>query len=238
MTNSQNNQSLSVPGAIIIAGIIVAAAVLIAFTGGNNGAPLTNNDTPEQGSQAGISIAQAAEDIGLNADDFAVCMTENDDVLAKVERDMDNAVATGGRGTPHSIIITPDGNMFPVSGALPIGQWNQILDGLQSGDGDFAFNLEDPAYEVLPVGDDEFIRGNSDAPYTIIEYSDANCGFCKQLHGTLKTLVAERDDVRWVYRHFPILSPNSQEKAIAAECAATLGGEDAYWDFLDIILGA
>ena len=43
------------------------------------------------------------------------------------------------------------------------------------------------------------------------------------------------DQVRWVYKHFPLDSIHSEARpaAIAAECAANLGGNDAFWSFTD-----
>ena len=40
--------------------------------------------------------------------------------------------------------------------------------------------------------------------------------------------------VAWVYRHFPIeqLHPNAAGIALASECVADLGGNDAFWSFL------
>lgn len=42
-------------------------------------------------------------------------------------------------------------------------------------------------------------------------------------------------EVAWVYRHFPIpsLHPNATLKAVAAECAGKLAGEDGFWNFVD-----
>ena len=43
--------------------------------------------------------------------------------------------------------------------------------------------------------------------------------------------------VAWVYRNFPLASlhPNAPKLAEAAECVADLNGNDAYWEFLDVV---
>lgn len=46
----------------------------------------------------------------------------------EVAKDTENAIATGGRGTPHSVIVGPNGVSVVVSGAQPITAWKQIID--------------------------------------------------------------------------------------------------------------
>lgn len=93
------------------------------------------------------------------------------------------------------------------------------------------------AQEIFnPVSKDDHIRGNIDAPVTIVEYSDLECPFCKRFHGTMARIVDEYDDeVAWVYRHAPIVGLHSKaiEEAVASECAAKLGGEQAFWAYVD-----
>jgi protein-disulfide isomerase len=90
---------------------------------------------------------------------------------------------------------------------------------------------------MRPVSKDEHIRGNPAAPVTLIEYSDFECPFCKRFHLTAKKVVDESNgQVKWVYRHFPLdeLHPlKARKEAAASECAAELGGNDAFWKFAD-----
>jgi protein-disulfide isomerase len=83
----------------------------------------------------------------------------------------------------------------------------------------------------------DHILGNPKAPIVIVEYSDIECPFCKQYHGTLHLLLneyGEQGKVAWAYRHFPV-HKNSAKEAEAAECAAELGGNNAFWSYLDKI---
>jgi len=91
---------------------------------------------------------------------------------------------------------------------------------------------------LRPVsGGRDHIRGNPAAPVTLVEYSDFECPFCKSFHSTVKKVVDESNgQVKWVYRHFPLdeLHPvKARKEAAAAECAAELGGNDAFWKFAD-----
>lgn len=95
----------------------------------------------------------------------------------------------------------------------------------------------DPSTFVFPSEEDH-IRGDSSANIAIVEYSDFDCPFCGKFHETAIEVLDEYDgEVFWVYRHFPLeqLHPDAANKAIASECAAQLGGNDAFWAFADEI---
>ena len=46
--------------------------------------------------------------------------------------------------------------------------------------------------------------GKDDAPYTIVEFVDYRCHFCRALSPTLDALVEAHPDVRVVFRHLPV----------------------------------
>ena len=84
----------------------------------------------------------------------------------------------------------------------------------------------------------DHIFGNVDAPITLIEYSDFECPFCKRFHPTVSSLLEKnKDKVRWVYRHFPLgfHNPGAQKQAEASECIAKIAGNDAFWEYSDLI---
>jgi protein-disulfide isomerase len=80
--------------------------------------------------------------------------------------------------------------------------------------------------------DDDPVLGPSDAPITIIEFSDFNCGYCRRFHtetfGAL--LEAFPGQIRFVYRDFPVVG--GYDAALAAQCAHEQG---AFWDFHDLL---
>jgi len=90
------------------------------------------------------------------------------------------------------------------------------------------------------VDSTDHIRGNPNAPIVLVEYSDFDCPFCKQFDDTLEQIIKEygpSGKVAWVYRQLPLeqLHPNAPKIAIASECVAQLGGNDAFWKFSDRI---
>ena len=87
--------------------------------------------------------------------------------------------------------------------------------------------------KVAPVTDADHIRGNKNAKVTLLEYSDFECPFCGRHLPTITQLLEQYgDDIRLVYRHFPLTSihPNAQKAAEASECAAEQG---KFWEFHD-----
>ncbi|MBI4437381.1 thioredoxin domain-containing protein [Candidatus Uhrbacteria bacterium] len=85
---------------------------------------------------------------------------------------------------------------------------------------------------VPVVTADDHIRGDVNAPVTIIEYSDFECPYCQRFHPTMQQVMAAYEGkVRWVLRSFPLsFHPNATPAALAAECAAEQG---KYWEFAD-----
>ena len=98
-----------------------------------------------------------------------------------------------------------------------------------------------PSQPTQPVKislDNDPMRGDPNAPITIVEFSDFQCPFCARFHvQTLPLLLEEYIDsgkVNLVYRDFPIQSihPNALAAAVAAECANEQG---EYWEYHDTL---
>lgn len=91
--------------------------------------------------------------------------------------------------------------------------------------------------KIKPVTDKDHIRGNKDAKVTLVEYSDFECPYCKSFHPTTQeVLKTYGDKIRLVYRHFPLsFHANAQKQAEASECIAELGGQDAFWRYVDTL---
>ncbi len=81
----------------------------------------------------------------------------------------------------------------------------------------------------------DHIRGSKKALIILIEYGDYDCPYSKQFYSVVRQWMDSASaPTAWIYRHFPLEAhPFAMDKAIAAECAARQGGEDAFWEFTD-----
>jgi protein-disulfide isomerase len=79
------------------------------------------------------------------------------------------------------------------------------------------------------VDDDPYL-GDEDAPVVIIEFSDFFCSFCKRHYDQTLTPILDNygQYIRYVYRDYAQLTPESFPAAMAAQCGHEQG---AFWDF-------
>ena len=76
------------------------------------------------------------------------------------------------------------------------------------------------------------VKGYTDAPVTIIEFSDFSCKYCKRQNRVLEELLQERsEEVRLIFKHLP----HNKEgyRASVAAIAASLQGK--FWEMHDQI---
>ena len=67
------------------------------------------------------------------------------------------------------------------------------------------------------------VLGNPEGDFTIYEFSDYNCGYCKRVFQPLMELIDEDRDIRLVIKEFPILSQSSMLAAQAGIAAQAQG---------------
>ena len=118
----------------------------------------------------------------------------------------------------------------------------QSIDGYATKDGtlffpqalpmDEPFKVADtaPAVEVdmAALADDDAVKGQANAPVTIIEFSDYECPFCGKFYAETLSQLYEKyiktGKVKLIYRDFPLdFHPQAQKAAEAAECAGEQG---------------
>jgi protein-disulfide isomerase len=79
--------------------------------------------------------------------------------------------------------------------------------------------------------------GRLDARFTLIEYADLECPYCKEYFPVLKRWIDANPDVNWQWHHLPLAihEPAATRGARLAECAGETGGPAAFWKAVDWI---
>ncbi len=77
-------------------------------------------------------------------------------------------------------------------------------------------------------------RGNPDAPVLIVEFSDFQCPYCARGADTVEQILEKYgEDVRFVFKHFPLgFHPWAKPASIATYCAGQQS-HDAFWTLHD-----
>jgi protein-disulfide isomerase len=82
-----------------------------------------------------------------------------------------------------------------------------------------------------------FVAGNPDASFTLVEFADYQCGFCRRAHPDVRTLVETDGDIRLIIKELPILGPGSELAARAAISTLMLMGGEAYLRLNNTLMG-
>lgn len=91
--------------------------------------------------------------------------------------------------------------------------------------------LQPPAVDVRY--DAARVRGNPDAPITIVEFADFQCPYCRKVEPTLQALLKKYNGkVKLAYRDFPLsqIHDHAEGAAEASHCALSQG---KYWEMHD-----
>lgn len=83
---------------------------------------------------------------------------------------------------------------------------------------------------IPPVGEHDHIIGSKKAPVTLVEYGDFECPYCGQAYPIVEKIrEIEGDDLRFVFRHFPLsqIHPHALPAALAAEAASK---QKKFWE--------
>lgn len=236
---NQTQNPYMVPAAIVIAGLIIAGAVV--YNGGvsTNTGGLGNNAPTDSGV---VTPVQAAEAVGLDKREFEKCLDEGRG-RERVNANIAEATASGIGGTPTSVLVTSDGEQYFMEGALPADILDAYLSAAVAGNAAALAELETQygnpsAPDVPALSDSDHIRGLADAPVVLIEYSDLECPFCQRFHPVVsQALTKYGNQLAWAYRHLPLESihPSARPLAEGSECAAQMGGNEKFWEFVDYV---
>jgi protein-disulfide isomerase len=145
---------------------------------------------------------------------------------AVVERDMLEAKALGTTGTLTLYINGRRGNGVPPPTVLS----TLIKNLLAGGDGSGPAPVSATGLNLTGAP----VRGAADAPVTIVEFSDFQCGFCFRVNPTLAQLLDRyAGKIRVAFKHSPIEGHTAAPLAHRAAFAAQQQGK--FWEMHDRI---
>jgi protein-disulfide isomerase len=82
----------------------------------------------------------------------------------------------------------------------------------------------------------DHIRGDRDAPVTLVEYGDYECPYCGQAEVVIRELLPSfGGDLRYVWRHLPLNDVHVHTQ-LAAEGAEAAAAQGRFWEMHDALL--
>ncbi len=80
------------------------------------------------------------------------------------------------------------------------------------------------------------MRGDSNAPVTVVAYSDFTCPYCEQSAAQMARFLMTYDGkIRYVFKNFPLESQGISKLAAEYYIAAGLQNQDQAWEFYDML---
>jgi protein-disulfide isomerase len=173
-------------------------------------------------------LAAHATGLGLDVAALSKALTSRTH-RASVERDAVEARALGATGTFALFINGRRGNGVP-----PVAPLTALIRNLVAGgDGSGPAPVTPSSFDLTGSP----VRGDVNAPVTLVEFSDFQCGFCQRVNATLAELLAKYPGkIRIVFKHSPIEGHTAAPLAHRAAMAAQEQGK--FWEMHDRIFAA
>ena len=204
-----------------------------------------DNSEPAQPTDNAYASLDSLRDIAVNlgTDKAALqsCIEES-----RYTEDVNNMMSQGNQlfgvnGTPGNVIVDREnGNYILVSGAYPVDEFVNAINEYKNGaenyvaGGDEVKNVVEDMLANVPV------RGDANARFTIVEYTELLCPFC-QRHSQAWTINSVMEQFPWevnsVSRHFIIHGDEALQLASAMECIAELNPSAYYETFEEAFKG-
>lgn len=83
--------------------------------------------TPSNNRLDPAQLQRIAEYVGLDRAKFEQCL-QSGRHAQRVQDDLDDAFAAGGQGTPHTVVVAPNGRKFAILGAQPYASVKLVVD--------------------------------------------------------------------------------------------------------------
>jgi len=199
------------------------------------------------------ALEKYAEELGLNMGRFKAAL-DSGKYKDKVDEELKEGNKIGANGTPAFFI-----NGRSLSGAQPFDAFKAKIDAALAEVNELLKKKRIPATKIYdelmrdakeaaaaPKGGDEeddktvyqVTPGNgpsfgpTNAPVTIVEFSDFQCPFCSRVVPTLKKIKETyANKVRVVWRNYPL--PFHPQAPLAAEAALAANAQGKFWEMHD-----
>jgi protein-disulfide isomerase len=97
-------------------------------------------------------------------------------------------------------------------------------------------NLVAQNAETLFSSDTSFVGGNPEGDFTVVEFLDYRCGYCKRAHPEVAALIGGDTNIRYVIKELPILGEESVLASRYAIAVQKVAGDDAYYDIHNTLM--
>lgn len=217
----QNQNQFLLPVSIIVAGIIIAGAVLYA--------PGTETPSEKENIKPAVEIkpidyVELAGSLGMDTKQFKSCIQKRT-FRAEVENDQQEGIGAGVQGTPTSFI-----NGAMIDGARPFETYKTAIEA--------ELAKSEPTASAVVKIDDDAVLGDPKAPVTMIVFGDFECPYCERAYADAEKNIREEyvatGKVKMVFRDFPL--SNIHRKAVpAAEASECAHAQGKYWEYHDAL---
>ena len=202
-------------------------------------------------------LREHLRDLELDAEAFFAEL-ERGRALALVEQDVEEAHALGVSGTPLVFINGVELKGIGAPDALPRAVAELSAMGLAAADGSadrpqsaaerFVEGWRSSPLRNLDGGKRTWATGPADASVEVVVWGDYLTDLTAEADAAVRAIAGRRDDVRYVFRHFPIhtdcnpisqrtIEPESCLAHQAAHVAGELGGQEGYWRMHEWLMG-
>jgi protein-disulfide isomerase len=110
-----------------------------------------------------------------------------------------------------------------------------LIDAIQAADDKLKADAKDKSTQALAAHRQDVLNdplspvaGNPNGNVTLVEFFDYRCPYCKQVEPALEKLVSDDRQLRFVFKEFPVLGPDSETAARVALAARKQGKYDAF----------
>lgn len=87
----------------------------------------------------------------------------------------------------------------------------------------------------IPVTKKDHIQGNINAPITLVEYADFECGYCGMAYPIINKVQRHfGKQLRFVFRHFPLTQAHPHAE-LAAETSEFANNKNRFWQMHDLL---